>query len=201
VFSLQKPNNASLAASLAAARKLPFNYPQTVATEGGLNTINPPPGYVRDHTRSQIGQGPSAFEAAKSAFRRWQQFDLGWVRIANPDAPIKVGEVVAMEARTFILWTRNFPRILYTIDEPHRFGFGYGTTTMHVERGEERFLLEFDPLSGAVSYDLLAASRPAHWMVWLGYPYARSRQHKFARESHQRMRQILADSVEFCIAT
>jgi uncharacterized protein (UPF0548 family) len=102
-----------------------------------------------------------------------------------------------MEAHTLFLWTLNFPRILYVIDEPRRFGFGYGTTTMHVERGEERFLLEFDPASGAVTYDLLAASRPSHWMVWLGYPYARSRQHKFARESYRQMRELLAqlDSV------
>jgi len=195
MFSLRQPDPKTLAASLAAARDLPLSYPPTIATIGGLETINPPPGYALDHTRSQIGQGRAAFGAAKAAFRRWRQFDLGWVRIANPDAPIQAGEVVAMEAHTLFLWTLNFPRILHVIDEPHRFGFVYGTTMMHVERGEERFLLEFDPVSGAVTYDLMAASRPAHWMVWLGYPYARSRQRKFARESHARMRQIVADSV------
>jgi len=195
MFSLRQPDPKTLAASLAAARELPLSYPPTVATLGGLETMNPPSGYALDHTRSQIGQGRAAFEAAKAAFRRWQQFDLGWVRIANPDAPIRIGAVVAMEARTLGLWTQNFPRILHIVDEPHRFGFVYGTTTAHVERGEERFLLECDPISGAVAYELLAASRPAHWMVWLGYPYARSRQRKFARESHARMRKIVSDSL------
>jgi len=194
MFSLRKPNPATLAASLAAARNLPFNYPQTISTIGGLETIKPPAGYVLDHTQSQIGQGRAAFEAAKAAFRGWRQFDLGWVRIANPDAPIQIAQTVAMEAHTLFLWTLNFPRILHVIDEPRRFGFVYGTTTRHVERGEERFLLEFNPVSGAVTYDLMAASRPAHWMVWLGYPYARSRQRKFARESHARMRQIVAEA-------
>jgi len=192
---LRKPDTATLATSLAAARNLPLNYPQTIHTEGGLESIRPPAGYVLDHTRSQIGEGPAAFEAAKLAFRQWKQFDLGWVRIANPGAPIEVDSVVAMEAHTLFLWTLNFPRILYVIDEPQRFGFSYGTTTMHVERGEERFLLEFDPVSNTVHYDLLAASRPAHWLVWLGYPYARSRQRKFARDSHRRMREIVADSI------
>jgi uncharacterized protein (UPF0548 family) len=73
------------------------------------------------------------------------------------------------------------------IDEADRFGFGYGTTAMHVERGEERFLVEYYPVSGEVFYDLLAISEPAHWLARLAYPFTRSRQRKFARESHLRM--------------
>jgi uncharacterized protein (UPF0548 family) len=195
MFSLLKPSQPSILRKLETARELPTSYGPPLNTQSGLDGLRVPRGFVRDHTRSEIGRGPAAFKTAQSAFRRWEHFNLGWVRIANPEAPIEPGEIIAMESHTLGLWTVNFSRILYTIDEPHRFGYGYGTTARHVERGEERFLLEFDPTSGAVTYELLAASQPAHWMTWLGYPYARSRQHKFARESHRHMRQIVADSV------
>ena len=125
----------------------------------------------------------------------WLQFSLGWVLVANPDAKIRTGEVVAVQAHAFALWSVNISRILYVIDEPDRFGFGYGTTALHVERGEERFLLEFDQTSNLVFYDLLAVSQPASWLVWLGYPFARRRQRKFARESHQRLKQAAMQRV------
>jgi len=112
-------------------------------------------------------------------------------RVANPGAGINIGEIVAVEVHALGLWSVNYSRILYVIDEPTRFGFAYGTTPMHVERGEERFLLEYDPTSGAVFYDLLAICQPAHWMAKLAYPYTRSRQHKFARNSHNHMQSLL----------
>jgi len=195
MFSLLKPSQASILRKLEKARELPVSYGIGLNTQGGPDELHVPRGYVRDHSRSEIGRGAAAFEAAKRAMRRWEQFNLGWVRIANPEAPIEADETIVMESHTLGLWTVNFTRILYMIDEPQRFGFGYGTTTMHVERGEERFLLEFYPVSGAVEYDLLAVSQPAHWLARLGYLYARSRQHKFARESHRHMREIVADSV------
>jgi len=113
------------------------------------------------------------------------------VRVANPEAKIEQDEIVAVEVHSLGLWSVNFSRILYVIDEPCRFGFGYGTTPLHVERGEERFLLEFDPAAGAVFYDLLAISQPAHWMAKLGYAYTRSQQHRFARDSHRRMHELI----------
>ena len=148
-------------------------------------------GYTRDHTRSQIGQGEAALETAKTAFHAWLHFDLGWVCVANPTARIEPAEIVAVQAQTLGLWSLNLSRILYVIDEPHRFGYGYGTTALHVERGEERFLLEYHPESGALFYDLLAVSQPAHWMAQLAYPFTRSRQRRFARESHRQMRKLL----------
>ena len=151
MFSLLKPSQSSLSRKLETARELPTSYGPPLNTQSGPDGLHVPRGFVRDHSRSQIGRGAAAFEVAKSAFRRWEHFNLGWVCIANPDAPIATGQTIAMESHTLGLWTVNFTRILYTIDEPQRFGYGYGTTAMHVERGEERFLLEFDPTSGAVS--------------------------------------------------
>jgi uncharacterized protein (UPF0548 family) len=192
MFSFSRPAQDRIQRTLESARNLPVSYPTPLNTKGGPGHIHVPRGFVRDHTRSQIGQGRAAFEAAKDAFRQWQHFNIGWVRIANAEATIATGEVIAMEAHTLFLWTLSFSRILYTIDSENSFGYGYGTTAMHVERGEERFLLEYDPASGAVHYELLAVSQPAHWLTKLGYPYARSRQRKFARDSHAKMAQTIA---------
>ena len=192
MFSLRRPTRSALEERLHAARNLTVNDVPSLGTRDGLASVRVPRGYVLDHTRSQIGRGTQSFEAARQALRLWKHFDLGWVRVANPEAPVRPGEVVAVEVHALGLWSVNLSRILYVIDEPDRFGFGYGTTPIHVERGEERFLLEFDRASGIVIYDLLAVSQPAYWMAKLGYPYTRSQQHRFARDSHRRMLQLLA---------
>jgi uncharacterized protein (UPF0548 family) len=193
MFSLLRPTESSIRHDLERARDMPGSYGIALNTQCGPEEHHLPKGYVRDHTRTEIGYGPQAFDAARAAFLKWQQFDLGWVRVANPEAAIVVDEIVAVQAHALGLWSVSYSRILYVIDEPDRFGFGYGTTPMHIERGEERFLIELYPVSGVVSYDLLAVSQPAHWVAKLAYPYTRSRQQKFAQDSHRRMREIAGD--------
>jgi uncharacterized protein (UPF0548 family) len=129
--------------------------------------------------------------AAKVAFERWAMFNLGWVCVANPEASIAPGQIVAVEVHALRLWSLNLSRITQVVDTPARFGFVYSTTTMHVEQGEERFLLEFDSSSGDVSYMLDAISRPRSALAWLGFPVTRSFQHRFARGSRRRMMEVV----------
>lgn len=119
-------------------------------------------------------------------------FDLGWVRVANPTVRIESGEVVAVEAHTLGLWSLNLSRILEVVDTPVRFGFLYATTQFHVEDGEELFLLELDPASGEVTYTLEAVSRPQSPVAFLGFPITRIFQHKFAQDSHRRMKESIS---------
>jgi uncharacterized protein (UPF0548 family) len=149
-----------------------------------------PWGFAHDFSRSRIGHGLNAFARARFAFERWAMFDLGWVRVANLQAPITTGQIVAVEAQTLGLWTLNLSRILDTVDEPVRFGFLYATTEMHVEQGEERFLIQIEPMTGEVFYELEAASRPQRTLAWLGLPLTRSFQHRFRRDSHRRMAEV-----------
>jgi uncharacterized protein (UPF0548 family) len=81
----------------------------------------------------------------------------------------------------------NLSRITEVIDTSGRFGFVYATTELHVEAGEERFLLEFDPATGDVCYELEALSRPHNALARLGFPVTRRFQHKFAHDSHRHM--------------
>src|SRR3954447_23613387 len=76
-----------------------------------------------------------------------------------------------------------------------RFGFAYGTLPDHPERGEERFLVEWNRGDDSVRYDLLAISQPQHWLARLGYPYARYEQARFRRLSGIAMQRAVAESV------
>ena len=160
--------------------------------EHGLTVRTLPAFFARDFSQSRIGLGEAAFESARAAFRRWEPFNLGWVRVANPTAMLVAGQIVAVEAFTMGLWTLNLSRIVEIVDKSNCFGFAYSTTEGHVEEGEERFLLEFDPASGHVKYTLEAISRPRHILARVGYPVTRSFQHRFARDSHRWMRQVVS---------
>ena len=92
----------------------------------------------------------------------------------------------------------NACRIVTVIDEesPRRFGFTYGTLPGHAECGEERFLLEMDE-AGDVWFDILAFSRPRHWLAKLGYPIVRRLQKSFAPAAVKRLQKSLLPNSSF----
>jgi uncharacterized protein (UPF0548 family) len=189
MFSLIRATHARIDRNVVAAGRLPSNSPAGLSLGNGLDrSARLPLGFVHDRSHSRVGHGEAAFAAARQGFRRWAMFDLGWARVANPGAPIEPGQIIAMEAHTLGLWTLNLSRIMETVDTASRFGLLYATTPMHVEQGAERFLLEIDATTGDVHYLLEAISRPRHLLACLGLPISRALQHRFARESHLRMR-------------
>lgn len=152
----------------------------------GATAHTPPAGYVVDRTRIELGAGESVFLAAKAALQRWEHFRLGWVEPWPPETPIQSGEVVAIMAWTAGLWTLNCCRIVYVVDESgpiKKFGFAYGTLPGHVESGEELFQIEWDQNTNSVCYDILAFSRPNHFLTRLSYPLVRHTQKRFGRDS------------------
>ena len=155
---------------------------------GGVRATGLPNGFVLDRLRTQIGAGKEAFERAIQAFKNWGQFNLGWVRVANPSARIELGEIVAVEVHSLGLWSLNLSQIVEVVENESRFGFIYKTTPTHVEEGEERFEVSLDETSGMVAYETEAISRARDLMARLGYPVTRAFQHRFARDSHSRMR-------------
>jgi len=177
MFLLRRPSPSFIRAFLEGQAKLTFTYSAVGATAG-----TPPLGYVVDHTRIQIGSGPAVFAAAKNALQRWEQFRLGWVAPCWPDTAIEQEQVVGVLARTCCLWCLNACRIVYVVDEPRTFGYAYGTLPGHVESGEKRFTVEWHE-DDTVWYDILAFSRPNHFLARLGYPIVRRLQKRFARDS------------------
>jgi uncharacterized protein (UPF0548 family) len=189
-WSFLAPRQAAILKFLAGLRDVggaaPFSYGEVGASR---HNAERPRGYDLDHNRVQIGNGVDDYEAACAAIRAWRMFPRPWTRIAPADAPIRVGEIVVMQAHALGLWWMNAARIVYTIDEhdPARFGFAYGTLRAHVEQGEERFSVELHE-DGSVWYDLRAFSRPRYWPVRIGRRLARRLQARFVRESQASMR-------------
>jgi uncharacterized protein (UPF0548 family) len=192
MVSLRRPSPERIRQFLASQSRLGYTYAAVGATGGQT-----PAGYVLDRTRTVLGQGESAFARARTVLERWGQFDLGWVEAWPPETPLRDGAVVAVLARLSGLWWLSACRIVNVIDETGpitRFGFAYGTLPDHAGSGEERFLLEWDHATGEVSYEILAFSRPRWLIARLVYPYMRSLQRRFGRESAAAMRRAVRDA-------
>jgi uncharacterized protein (UPF0548 family) len=192
VFSIGKPSGETMRRFLAAQSKLDFSYSAIGAT---ANT--PPSGYVVDHTRTQLGEGAQVFEAAKAALKRWEHFQFSWLEAGPVSTPIEVDAVVTVMAHQFGFWWLNAARIIAVIDEEgpiRRFGFAYGTLPDHAESGEERFCIEWHESDNSVWYDILAFSRPRHFLARLGYPVVRRIQKRFGKASSAAMKQAVRAS-------
>ena len=190
--SFSFPSNETIEAFLAQQRKLPVSYPEI-----GHSLDHTPAGYNIDHNRVLLGQGGKVFEQACAGLCAWTMFPAPWTRIMPANAPLEKGQVVAMLAHIYGLWWLNACRIVYTIDETipvRRFGFAYGTLPGHVERGEERFSIEWHR-DDSVWYDLRAFSQPRFWMVRLTKPLARGLQRRFAVESKLAMQRAVSEIV------
>jgi len=200
MFSATRPDDEAIRLFLTAQRQLPYSYVEIGATK----TI-PPQGYDIDHNRIELGTGREVFTRAKEAVRRWEMFNLGWLQLRTPAAPIAVDTTVAVLAHVWSIWILNACRIVYVIDDTGPidiFGFAYGTLPGHVERGEERFTVQWNHADDSVWYDLLAFSRPNHWLTRLGYLYVRRLQKRFAQASQQAMLSAVtrASQLHPCVA-
>jgi uncharacterized protein (UPF0548 family) len=187
--TLRRPSPPSIRAFLDRQAGLPLTY-----AAAGTTADEPPPGYRALRARARLGRGSPAFDAARAALRRWEQFPRGWVELCFPDVPIEPGRVVAVLARGMGLWWLNACRIASVVDEEGPggcFGFAYGTLPGHVASGEERFLVEWDPVDDSIWYDLSSFSRPRGWLARLGEGSLRRIQSRFARESVEAMRRAV----------
>lgn len=186
-----RPTERDVAAFLEKQNAAAFSY-----REIGASATGTPARYNLDHNRIAIGKGEADFNAACAAVRAWRMFPQPWTNITPAAAPIREGQIVAMQANALGLWWLNACRIVYVVDEiapVRRFGFAYGTLTAHVEQGEERFSVELHD-DGSVWYDLRAFSRPRFWPVRLAKPLARRLQQRFVRDSQIAMRQAVSET-------
>ena len=186
MFTFSEPTDREIAKYISSQAKLPFSYGEVGATRS-----NPPSTYTVDHNRIQLGSGLDVYQRAVAALQQWRQFELGWVTLVPHGVKLEEGAVVAVKARAGGMWSLNACRVAYVIDELQRFGFAYGTLPDHIERGEERFLVEHKP-DDTVWYEVLAFSRPRHPLVRAGFLYARRLQKRFARDSVAVMKSLTA---------
>lgn len=182
---LRRPTSATVNRYLRSMSSQPLSYPHV----GASNSSGCPSGYVVDCNRSCLGTGGEVFDRACAALRSWRMFDLPWLLLAWPDAPIEPGAIVAPVIYFGGVWWANACQIVYVMDDdrPHRrFGFAYGTLLGHLERGEERFLVEMLP-DGGVWFEIRAFSQAAKLLSRIAYPLVRRGQLRFFADAHAAM--------------
>jgi uncharacterized protein (UPF0548 family) len=179
LFSLQPWSDDEVRDFIPKQSGTSFAFPHVGATAS-----SPPRRYNVDHARIQLGRGSGVWDWAVEAVRAWQMFNIPWLWLCWPSAPIRAGTDVAVLAHQFGFWSLNACRFVYVVEDEgpnrRRYGFAYGTLDEHADRGEERFTVEWNREDDAVWYDILAFSRPKKLLAIIGYPLARSLQRRFA---------------------
>jgi uncharacterized protein (UPF0548 family) len=186
VLSFRQPGTDAIRGFLSRQNAAPFSYPTP-----GMTHEPPSPEWKVGRERVELGSGAATYEAACAAIDRWAMFDIGWVNLYWPDEPPSEGRTVAVLARLGPLWALNACRVSYVVRERGdaiRYGFAYGTLADHLEKGEERFVVSWNRSSGVVTYDVVAYSRPRHWIARIGGPVASAAQRRFRIDSGLAMR-------------
>ncbi|MFF2655955.1 DUF1990 family protein [Kitasatospora sp. NPDC058032] len=163
-----RPSSA-LERRLLAARASAPSYREVGATRDARL----PEGYAHLRRRVHLGHGPDVLDRAGRFVLGWG-CQLGTGFAVYPHAPVETGATVLL--RLTLPGTR-WPRlvipcrVVWTVDEPDRIGFAYGTLPGHPERGEEAFTVSMDA-AGEVWFEVSAFARLASWYARLGRPVA-----------------------------
>jgi uncharacterized protein (UPF0548 family) len=129
-------------------------------TEVGATASELPAQYLHLSRRVILGRGHQVFAGAAAAVASWQvQLRSGLTVAAS--APTAVpGAIAVLGLGTGRLGLTAPCRVVYSVDEPRRSGFAYGTLPGHPESGEEAFIVEHHD-DDSVSFTITAFSRPS----------------------------------------
>jgi uncharacterized protein (UPF0548 family) len=176
---------------VTATRELTYSAVGATRSPGLLS--HPPTGFRPMVRAVPIGSGENLFTRAADATMRFgiqRRSGLTATRgegLADGNSPLKAGDTAVLR-----LGAVRIPvHIVYVIDEARRRGFGYGTLRGHPESGEEAFVVEWRG-DDSVWLEIRAFSRPAHPLLWLGYPVLRLFQEIYTRR-YERALLPLAD--------
>ncbi|MEX0789847.1 MAG: DUF1990 domain-containing protein [Actinomycetota bacterium] len=173
-FWIRRPSPDQLERILDDQAGRPFTYDHIGATRSAA-----PPGYMVEHFRWEIGSEAGSFERAVAALKDWAPQRGAGMQLTPGSPVIAQDESVVLLLPLMGGFVTAAARVVYVVDEPHRYGFAYGTLPHHPEQGEEAFLVERD--SGRVSFVIDVFSRPRHPLAWLGRPVARLVQKRTTR--------------------
>jgi uncharacterized protein (UPF0548 family) len=134
-----------------------------------LDGSKTPRGFHRHQWTVKLGGGDT-FDLARVAIDAWAVHRGAGLEVVA-DGPIARGTNVALIAPLPLGVIEATCRIVVLVDEPERFGFAYGTLSVHPERGEEAFVVRRHH-DDEVHFDVFAVSRPAHPLARLAPPVA-----------------------------
>jgi uncharacterized protein (UPF0548 family) len=151
-----------------------------------------PAGYHHLDVDEPIGRGRAAFERAADAILTWRMHEeVGLTVVAASADRAAPGVLVVMRLGPGPLGLTIPCRVVYTVDDPDRRGFGYGTLPGHPARGEEAFTVRLTE-DGDVRARVRAFSRPATRLARAGGPVTRLAQRYTARRYIRALRRLAA---------
>jgi uncharacterized protein (UPF0548 family) len=128
-----------------------------------------PAGYRHVVRREPIGRGDACFARAAEAIMTWRVLTGSGVTAVSAPDRVTDGALAEFRLGPPGIGIRIPCRVVYTVDEPRRRGFAYGTRPGHLVHGEEAFLVEQAP-DGTVWCEIRAFSRPARRLFRLAGP-------------------------------
>lgn len=131
-----------------------------------------PDGYQHLERHRTLGTGREVFDRAGERLMTWGVQRGAGLVVRTDSRRAATGVDVSVRIGLGRLAVSAPCRVVYTIEEPDRIGFAYGTLPGHPESGEELFLLEHKD-NGEVVLTVKAFSRPAQWYSRLTAPAAR----------------------------
>ena len=164
---LRRPTDDQLAALLERCRSDRLSYEPIGAS---LDPAVAVPGLHRRRWTTAL-HGASAFDRGVDAIQAWAA-QRGSGLVVAADGPIAVGTNVALGVPLPVGFVDSTCRIVAVVDEPNRYGFAYGTLSVHPARGEEAFVIVRDD-DGGVRFDVEAVSTPRQVLARLIPPVAR----------------------------
>jgi len=164
-----------------------LTYPEVGATRAG--TL--PEGYGHLERDVALGSGPAVFGRAVAALLGWRMHRAAGLTVLRSDGDAAPGVVVVLAAGRPPFRLTIPCRVVYTVDEPLRRGFAYGTLDGHPERGEESFLITTTE-AGEVRFRIRAFSRPASLLARAGGPLSRRIQQHITDRYVRALRELSA---------
>ncbi|MFF0224761.1 DUF1990 domain-containing protein [Streptomyces sp. NPDC004629] len=165
-----------------------FTYEPVGATREDLTAC--PPGFHALHVRTRIGEGEQVFRRAAEMVLTWEMHRALGVGIdAGADRAAPGVDVTV----TLAGLVRAPCRIVWTVTEPRRAGWAYGTLEGHPECGEEAFVVDRTG-DGTVWLTVAAFSRPRSWYARAGGPATRALQHAYARRCGTVLRKLSGEN-------
>lgn len=135
-----------------------LTYPEVGATRDDRL----PGGYGHVFRDVPVGTGPEVFRRTADGLLRWDVHRAAGLKVTGTADLAVPGAVVLLQAGLRIPC-----RVVYTINEPNRQGFAYGTLPGHPEQGEEAFVVTITDGTD-VHFRIRAFSRPATLPARLG---------------------------------
>lgn len=144
----------------------------TYAEQGGTAWAQLPVGYRHVHRSLVLGSGSEVFERACSGLMSWQLHRRAGFGVDGNAPTVVTGSCVLLIIGRRPVALTVPCRVVYTVTEKTRVGFGYGTLPGHPETGEEAFVVELGD-DGRVTFTVRAFSNPATTLARIGGPVTR----------------------------